>query len=162
MLSTIKLKEPGIVGRAHQMGMAVGKREEIERTLELLEASGANDARVRAAAETLRRALREAETRHLLTTAEAAEALGIRSINTVKRWVKTGYVRGVQRNERVMIPVTEIERIWDDDRVRALRASSQLHEEIADFTGPEGLSDDELAGLAAARPGRLPWSHESQ
>jgi hypothetical protein len=146
------------VGKVRQMTMAVVKREELECTLDLLEASGTGDARVRAAAETLKRALRDAEARHLLTTAEAADALGIRSINTVKRWVKTGYVQGVQRNERIMIPVTEIERIHDDDRVRALRASSRLHEEVAEFSGLEGLSDDELAGLAATRPGRPPWS----
>ncbi|MDB5058684.1 MAG: hypothetical protein JWO59_2156 [Chloroflexi bacterium] len=146
------------MGKVWLMGMAVVKREEIERTLDLLEASGTSDAHVRAAAETLKRALRDAEARHLLTTAEAAEALGIRSINTVKRWVKTGYIQGVQRNERIMIPVTEIERIHDDDRVRALRASSQLHEEVAEFSGHEGLSDEELAGMAATRPGRPPWS----
>jgi hypothetical protein len=160
MLCSVARTEHRVEGAL--MGMAVVKREEIERTLELLEASGTSDARVRAAAETLKRALRDAETRHLLTTAEAAEALGIRSINTVKRWVKTGYIRGMRRNERIMIPVTEIERIRDDDRVHAMRASSRLHEEIADFSGPEHLSDDELAGLAAARPGRPPWSREAQ
>jgi hypothetical protein len=88
---------------------------------------------------------------------EAALVVGM-----VKRWVKTGYIRGVQRNERVMIPVSEIERIQDDDRVQAMRASGRLQEEVADFSGPEGLSDDELAGLAAARPGRPPWSPEAQ
>jgi hypothetical protein len=148
--------------KVRSMGMTVVKREEIVRTLDLLEASDTSDARVRAAAETLRRALRDAEARHLLTTAEAAEALGIRSINTVKRWVKTGYIHGVQRNERVMIPISEIERIQDDDRVRTVRASSQLHEEVADLSGPEGLSDDELEGLVSARPGRPPWSLKAQ
>jgi len=93
----------------------------------------------------------------MLTTSEAATALGIRSINTMKRWVKTGYIHGVQRNGRTMIPAAEIERIRDDDRVRALRVTGQLHAEIAAFGGPDALSDEELAGLRAGRSGRPPW-----
>ena len=139
------------------MSMTVLNREEIEQTLALLESAATDDANVRAAADTLKRALREAEARGLLTTAEAAEALGIRSINTVKRWVKIGYIHGVKRNERTMIPVSEVERIQNDDRVRAQRALSKLHEEIADFGGPDGLTQDEMDGLRAGRPGRLPW-----
>jgi len=65
----------------------------------------------------------------------------------VKRWVKIGYIQGFRRNECTMIPVSEVERIWHDDRVRALRASSLLHEEIADFGGPDALTEEELAGL---------------
>ena len=109
----------------------------------------------------MKRALGAARTRELLTTAEAADALGIRSINTVKRWVKIGYIQGSKRNERTMIPVSEVERIWHDDRVPALRASSLLHEEIADFGGPDALTEEELAGLVAARPGRPPWAADA-
>lgn len=61
----------------------------------------------------------------------------------------------MQRKERTLIPVSEIERIRDDDRVRAQRAVSKLHEEIADF-GRE-LTDSELLAQKAGRPGRLPW-----
>lgn len=137
------------------MSMTVLDRSEIEQSLALLETAAATDANVKAAAEKLRRALRDAEAHNLLTTAEAAAALGVRSINTVKRWVKTGYIHGVQRNERTMIPVSEILRIHDDDRVRAQRAAGKLHEEIADF-GRE-LTEAELLALKAGRPGRLPW-----
>jgi len=91
----------------------------------------------------------------LLTTAEAAAALGIRSINTVKRWVKIGYINGVQRNGRTMIPVSEVERIRDDDRVRAQRALGKLQEEIADFG--HDLTDAEMIALKETRPGRPPW-----
>jgi hypothetical protein len=137
------------------MSMTVLDRAEIEQSLALLETAAASDANVKAAAEKLRRALRDAEAHNLLTTAEAAAALGVRSINTVKRWVKTGYIHGVQRNERIMIPVSEILRIHDDDRVRAQRAVGTLQEEIADF-GRE-LTEAELLALKAGRPGRLPW-----
>jgi hypothetical protein len=137
------------------MSMTVLDRAEIEQSLALLETAAATDANVKAAAEKLRRALRDAEAHTLLTTAEAAAALGVRSINTVKRWVKTGYLHGVQRNERTMIPVSEILRIHDDDRVRAQRAVGKLQEEIDDF-GRE-LTEAELLALKAGRPGRRPW-----
>ncbi len=138
------------------MSMTVLDRDEIEQSLALLETAAATDANVKAATDKLKRALREADRRGLLTTAEAAAALGIRSINTVKRWVKIGYINGVQRNGRTMIPVSEIERIRDDDRVRAQRALSKLQEEIADFGG-DGLTDEDMEGLRATRPGRPPW-----
>ena len=138
------------------MSMTVLDRDEIEQSLALLETAAATDANVKAATDKLKRALREADRRSLLTTAEAAAALGIRSINTVKRWVKIGYINGVQRNGRTMIPVSDVERIRDDDRVRAQRALSKLQEEIADFGG-DGLTDEEMEGLRATRPGRPPW-----
>lgn len=111
------------------MGKSVLSREELEGTLVLLETAVTTDANVKAAAETLKRALRAARSRKLLTIAEATDALGIRSINTVKRWVKTGYIQGSKRNERTIFPVSEVERIWHDDRGRALHASSLLHKE---------------------------------
>ena len=56
---------------------------------------------------------RARQTRGLLTTEEAAEALGIGSINIVKRWVKIGYIHGVERDGHTLIPLPEIERIRD-------------------------------------------------
>lgn len=137
--------------------MTVLDRSEIEQSLALLETAAVTDANVTAAAEKLRGVLRAAEAHNLLTTAEAAAALGVRSINTVKRWVKTGYIHGVQRNERTLIPMSEILRIHDDDRVRTQRALSTLQKEVADFGGQDDLTEEELAGLRAGRPGRLPW-----
>ena len=137
--------------------IAVLDRDEIEQSLALLENAATTDTNIMAAADKLRRALREAESGGLLTTTEAAAALGIRSINTVKRWVKTGYLQGVQRNGRTLIPASEVTRVWSDDQVQALRASGRLHAEIADYGGQDGLTDEELAGLRAGRPGRPPW-----
>src|SRR5579859_4991159 len=99
------------------MNIAVLDREAIEQSLALLESADVADANVKAAADKLKAALREADSRTLLTTAEAASALGIRSINTVKRWVKIGYIHGAQRGERTLIPLREITRIQHEDRV---------------------------------------------
>jgi len=47
--------------------------------------------------------------------------------------------------------------VRDSERVRAIRAADKLHDVSAAFGVPEGLSDEEMEQLSAARPGRLPW-----
>ncbi len=139
------------------MSMAVIDRHEIEEAVALLDAVAAPDANVRAAAGKLKHALGEADTRDLLTTAEVAQALGVRSVNTVKYWVKTNYLQGVKRGSRTLIPLSEIERIKSQDRVRMLQASEQRQDETRLPGDGTPLTGDELAMLQEGRSGTNPW-----
>ena len=99
----------------------------------------------------------------LLTTMEAAHLLGIHSPNTVLAWCRTGYVRGVQRGGRTLIPLSEVERIGNGDPVRATRAADRLHDRAATLGADEAMSEAEMEQLHEARPGTLPWerAHEA-
>jgi hypothetical protein len=59
--------------------------------------------------------------------------------------------------QTMMIPLAEIERVQNDERIRAIRAADKLHDASSGFGVPEGLTDEEMRRLSAARPGRLPW-----
>jgi len=133
------------------MTMAVVDRA----ALEQLRAARTENPDVQAAVATLERALNGSEGRKLLTTTEAADTLGVRSVNIVKYWVKTGYIHGVKHDERTMIPVSEVERIMDEDRVRDMRAADKLDEATNELGRP--MTDEEMEILAASRPGKLPW-----
>lgn len=102
-------------------------------------------------------ALKELDSGQLLTTTEAAKLLGIRSVNTLKLWLQTENVATVQRGNRTMIPVTEVERLQQSERGRRLRASDRAHDASEQLGDPRGLSKRQFVELEAARPGTLPW-----
>ncbi|MDQ2829611.1 MAG: helix-turn-helix domain-containing protein [Chloroflexota bacterium] len=131
------------------------QREELEQSLALL--NGVTDARAKEAADRIRATLREADQEEYLTTTEAAHSLGIRSVNTIKLWVKTGYLSGKKVGGRTLIPRSEIARLENDERVRTMRAVGRLHEESSDLGRDEGMTPDELHMLSESRPGTLPW-----
>jgi excisionase family DNA binding protein len=141
VMSTTILREP--------------QRAALEQSLALL--TDVADARAQEAAERIRTALREADEEEYLTTTEAAHALGIRSVNTIKLWIKTGYLRGKKIGGRTLIPRTEIARLEHDEHVRAMQMVGRLHEESRDLGRDEGLTPDELRDLDEGRPGTLPW-----
>lgn len=116
---------------------------------------------------TLVRQLQEIETRHPDTAAdldpiikalssaeentigveEAFKILGLRSVDTVERWVELGILAGWRdkRSGRWQIPLAEVLR---------LRGMHQALSEV----GGEDLTEEELETLAATRPGTFPWN----
>jgi hypothetical protein len=107
--------------------------------------------------ERLDKALTALDPDRLLTTTQAAEFLGIRSVNTLKVLVRVEGLRTVRHGNRMMIPLSELERIQHTPRLRGLHASDRIHAETSELGAPEGLTPDELAALETGRPGRLPW-----
>ena len=93
----------------------------------------------------------------LLTTRQVADLLGIRSINTLKQLLRREQVPTVRRGNRTMVPLGEVERLQDSERVRGIRASDAAHDATGGLGVPEGLSRAQLEDLEAARPGRSPW-----
>lgn len=133
-------------------------REDIEKALHIVESGQIPEPARGALQETLTRALHQTEAdSDWLSTGEAAEILGVKSINTIKAWCKTGYIKGAQVGGRVKIPRSEVERIRDSDPVRAVRASDKLHEASSELGADGNLTPQQVHDLAASRPGTLPW-----
>lgn len=109
---------------------------------------------------TIDRSLQEIAPDTLLTTTQAAKLLRIGSVNTLKLMCKRGEIATVTRGNRTMIPVSEIERVQDSERVRGIRASDRVHETLDDFGEESGLTDEQMHRLERSRPGRLPWVME--
>jgi hypothetical protein len=102
------------------------------------------------------RALQALDGSRLLTTTAAAELLGVRSVNTLKLLVLSAGVPYERHGNRMMIPVSSLEQLQQGAALRGIRASDHAHDVSADLGG-EGLTEEELRDLEAARPGRLPW-----
>lgn len=79
-------------------------------------------------------------------TEQARKLLGVRSVNTVKRWIDLGILAGRwdERSGRWQIPLAEALR---------LRGTQQALAEA----GGEDLTQEEIAALSDTRPGTLPW-----
>lgn len=109
------------------------------------------------ALEMIERSLKAMETDRLLTTTEAAHLLGIRSVNTLKLLCRSGEIGAVKRGNRLMIPLSEIERVQESERVRGLRASDRAYAASEKLGSDMGLTSAQMEDLEASRPGRLPW-----
>lgn len=105
----------------------------------------------------LDQALRQLEPTQLLPVDEIAHLLDIRSSAVVQYWARSGFLTGVSDEGTLLIPVSEVERVQDSERVRALRASDALHDASAELGDDAGMSDEDLRVLEASRPGTPPW-----
>ena len=126
-------------------------RTELERLRAQVE-TGDTDAAIR----TIDEAIKELDGDRLLTTTEAASLLHIRSVNTLKLLCRRGDIPFVMRGNRMMVPMSEIERVQDSEVVRGIRASDRAHDALEWFGG-DGLTEEEMETLYASRPGPVPW-----
>lgn len=79
-------------------------------------------------------------------TEQARKLLGVRSVNTVKRWIELGILAGRwdARSGRWQIPLAEVLR---------LRGTQHALGEV----GGDDLTAQEVETLSATRPGTFPW-----
>jgi len=94
-----------------------------------------------------------------VTTTEAAELLGIQSVEIVRLLCNRGDIQyTVGDDGEAMISLSEIERVRDSEPVRMIRTLDRLHDEIEELGFPgEPLTEEEMEMLQASRPGTLPW-----
>jgi len=93
----------------------------------------------------------------LLTTTEAAQLLGIRSVNTVKALIRAGRIKAQKVGSHYRVSLNEVERLTRDATIRSLHASSRLEAELGKLGLDREMSDEEMQALSASRPGTLPW-----
>jgi hypothetical protein len=84
-------------------------------------------------------------------TEHARRLLGVRSVNTIKRWIELGILDGRwdERSGRWQIPLADVLRLRGTQRA------------LADAEG-EDLTEEELDLLSSTRPGTFPWERATQ
>jgi excisionase family DNA binding protein len=91
----------------------------------------------------------------MLTTSEAAALLGVRSINTVKRWANEGRLKGYRIGSRLLVSRQSVEQMLQDSALGRQRAYEQgLAAALAPFESTQAEAA-ELTGIA--HRGRKPW-----
>ncbi len=91
----------------------------------------------------------------MLTTGEAGELLGIRSVNTIKAMISHSDLRGEKVGGRWLVPLSAVEEAAQLRKVQIVQAMERAMDELGDF-GRE-MTEDEMEEMYAARPGTYPW-----
>jgi excisionase family DNA binding protein len=90
----------------------------------------------------------------LVSTGEAAKLLGIRSINTVKRWAREGLLDGFRIGGRVKVTRASVERM----RESSVLAREQAYErKLAKVLDAFDAGDEPLPPSKLLHGGRAPW-----
>jgi excisionase family DNA binding protein len=94
----------------------------------------------------------------LMTTGEAAELLGVRSINTIKRWVADGLLAGYRRGGRVLVTRASVLKMKDVPTVAEQRAFEQRLDAATD---PFERGDEDDLSTSGSWEGRRPWAERA-
>jgi hypothetical protein len=91
----------------------------------------------------------------LMTTGEARQMLGIRSVNTIKRWAREGLLEGHRRGGRVLVSRRSVEALRQSPTLAAERASeADLDAALAPFD----VGAEPVEPLGWTTQGRKPWA----
>ena len=91
---------------------------------------------------------------NLISTGEAAKFLGVRSINTVKRWAREGLLEGFQVGGRVKVTRASVERLREST---ALARQQAYEHELAEVLDAFDAGDEQLPSSKLLHGGRAPW-----
>jgi hypothetical protein len=92
----------------------------------------------------------------LLTTGQAAEALGVRSVNTIKRWASDGLLEGFHRGGRVLVSSRSVDALRNSKVVnRRTAVEGRINEVLSAFD--DGDDAPHPSELTMAWTGRKPW-----
>ena len=94
----------------------------------------------------------------LLTTGDAAELPGVRSINTIKRWVSDGLLSGYRRGGRVLVTRSSVLQMADAPTVAEQQA---FEREIDAAAQPFEGSGSQSLPVSATWEGRRPWDRRA-
>jgi excisionase family DNA binding protein len=94
----------------------------------------------------------------VLTTGQAADALGVRSVNTIKRWVHDGLLEGFRLGGRVMVSQRSVQQFADKSITSGQRA---WEDRVAAALEPfDAAENDELPSEDMTWVGRRPWEND--
>ena len=92
----------------------------------------------------------------LITTGQAARRLGIRSVNTIKRWAREGLLEGFRRGGRVLISERSVRKVANHPTLDGQRA---FEHELDEALAPFDAGDEPVPATGQAWVGRKPWDH---